>query len=181
MRVLALDSTTRVGSVALLECGDGAARVVAERAGDPSRSHAERLPADLLQLLDAHGLGIADVDLFAVTSGPGSFTGLRIGIATMQGFALARGRGLVGVSALDALAEASACLLAGETIVAAWMDAHRRDVFTRLYAHEPSRPGSRHRLTPMEEPRVDDPSATLDRWTANRWVPSLFIGGGAWL
>src|SRR5687767_12569031 len=99
MLVLALDTTTRQGSVALAR--DGGALAVA--AGDPGIAHGARLPGDLMRLLDAQRLRVADVDLFAVASGPGSFTGLRIGIATMQGLALANGKPLAGISALDAL------------------------------------------------------------------------------
>src|ERR1700675_4177840 len=99
MRVLALDTTTRAGSAALVDddC------IVEERSGDASRTHAQRLPGELVALLDANGLAWADVDLFAVGSGPGSFTGLRIGIATVQGLAFVRGRRIVGVPALEAL------------------------------------------------------------------------------
>src|SRR4051812_37344406 len=97
MRVLALDTTTRAGSVALVEDD----RVVAERAGDPARSQGQRLPGDLADL----GAPWTAIDVFAVASGPGSFTGLRIGIATMQGLALVTGGRLVGVSALEALAQ----------------------------------------------------------------------------
>ena len=79
MRVLALDTTTPAGSVALVDED----RVVDERGGDPSRTHAQRLPGDLLRVLERRGLAMSDIDLFAVASGPGSFTGLRIGIATI--------------------------------------------------------------------------------------------------
>src|SRR5215470_12434494 len=101
MRVLALDTTTRAGSVALVD-GDA---VIDERGGDASRTHAERLPAEILSILAAHHRAIADVDLFAVASGPGSFTGLRIGIATIQGLAFVSGRRIVAVPALDAIAQ----------------------------------------------------------------------------
>src|SRR5579864_442606 len=132
MRVLALDTTTRAGSAALVveEEPDGEARVADERPGDPSRSHAERLPSELSVLLDAHGLSWRDIDLFAVASGPGSFTGLRVGIATLQGLALVARRPIVGVPALVAMAH-----LAGRRI-GAWMDAHRREVFAALYEIE---------------------------------------------
>ena len=100
MRVLALDTTTREGSAALVVDD----RVVDERRGDASRSHAERLPGELLAIVDAHGLVLSDLDLFAVASGPGSFTGLRIGIATVQGLAFTTRRTIVTVSALEALA-----------------------------------------------------------------------------
>ncbi len=127
MIILALDTTTRAGSAAVLR--DGA--VVAEQIGDPERTHGERLPADLTRVLDAAGARIEDVDLFAVAAGPGSFTGLRVGIATVQGLAMARGRSIVPVSVLEALARAAAD--AGAP-VAAWMDAQRGEVFAEIYA-----------------------------------------------
>src|ERR1051325_2370918 len=99
MIILALDTSTRIGSSAVLRGDD----VLAEVPGDPLRTHAERLPADLMQVLDGGGLALGDVDVFAVATGPGSFPGLRVGIATMQGLALAASRPLVGVSVLDAL------------------------------------------------------------------------------
>lgn len=105
MRVLALDTTTRAGSVALIEND----RVVAEQSGDPTRSHAERLPTDLLNLLAANGCAMSDIDLFAVAAGPGSFTGLRIGIATIQGLAFVTGQRIVPVSILEALAQEGSC------------------------------------------------------------------------
>src|SRR3954469_13948498 len=115
MRVLALDSTTRAGSVALVD-GD---RVVTERAGDGSRKHGERLPGELADLGAAWGT----IDGFAVASGPGSFTGLRIGIATMQGLALVAGRRVVGVSALEALAQIASTQLSPGALIASWVDA----------------------------------------------------------
>src|SRR5262245_23454403 len=81
VRILSLDTTTRDGSAALVDDD----RVVEVRRGDASRSHAERLPGDLLSLVGAHGLTLGDIDVFAIAAGPGSFTGLRIGIATIQG------------------------------------------------------------------------------------------------
>src|SRR6188508_825118 len=102
MLVLALDTTTRQGSVALARDGG----TLALYAGDADVTHGVRLPGDLVRLLDAHGLRIADVELFAVAAGPGSFTGMRIGIATMQGLALANRKSLVGISAVDAIHEA---------------------------------------------------------------------------
>src|SRR6476646_5153457 len=113
MRVLALDTTTRAGSVAVVD-GD---RVLVDECGDPARSHAERLPADLLAALERAGLTIADIDLFAVASGPGSFTGLRIGIATMQGLAFVRQKRIVPVSVLFGLAIAGAVGLDEHAVV----------------------------------------------------------------
>jgi len=131
MRVLALDTTTRAGSVALVS-DHGGDRILEERAGDATRTHAQRLPSEIVALLASHELRLSDIDLFAVASGPGSFTGLRVGIATMQGFALVGRRPMVGISALAALAHAGSRDLLPNQRVGAWMDAHRRDVFAAL-------------------------------------------------
>ena len=104
----------------------------------------------------------AAIDLFAVASGPGSFTGLRIGIATIQGLALTTGRRIVAVSALEALAQSGGG--APGTFVAAWMDARRHDVFTALYRITDAPPFSPERLVEVEGPSAGDPAATLARW-----------------
>jgi tRNA threonylcarbamoyladenosine biosynthesis protein TsaB len=110
MLILSLDTTTRAGSCALLRND----RVLCEQASDPKRDQAERLPGDLAALLEREGTRLEAIDAFAVATGPGSFTGLRVGIATMQGLAMAAGKPLIGVSAFDALAR-----LAGEDIQSA--------------------------------------------------------------
>jgi len=96
MRVVALDTTTRAGSAALV-IDD---RVVDERSGDGALTHALRLPGEILTLADGNHWPLSGVDLYAVASGPGSFTGLRIGIATIQGLAFVHGRQIVAVPAL---------------------------------------------------------------------------------
>jgi tRNA threonylcarbamoyladenosine biosynthesis protein TsaB len=176
MRVLALDTSTRCGSVALVD-GD---RVIEERAGDPARGNAERLPRALLDLLAAHDLTTTAVDLFAVVSGPGSFTGLRIGIATLQGLALVHGRPMAAVSALEALGQLGSRDLAGGAVVAVWTDAMRRDVFGALYRVAPFATFDPRRLIEIDPPRVDRPEAILERWRLLAAPPpALFIGEGA--
>jgi tRNA threonylcarbamoyladenosine biosynthesis protein TsaB len=176
MRVLALDTTTRGGSVALVEDD----RVVEERAGDASRTHAERLPSEILALADAHAVALADVDLYAVASGPGSFTGLRIGIATIQGLAFVHRRRVAAISALEALAYACDAESAAGTLIAAWMDARRRDVFTAAYRVAGAAPFRAGRLEEIDGPTVGDPSATLTRWIDNLDLrPAIFVGDGA--
>jgi len=162
MLVLALDTTTRQGSVALAR--DSA--IIAAYAGDATVTHGERLPGDLLRLLEAHSLRIADVDVFAVASGPGSFTGLRIGIATMQGLALANGKSLVGISALDAWNEV---VHQSDDEVCVWMDAQRGQVFSAVY-----RGGAA-----LEPAIVDKPAAILVRWRREGRHPRVFAGDGA--
>ncbi len=130
MIVLALETATRDGSVAVTHDG----HLLAARRGDAARPHATRLPHDLLSIVSDCGLALSNVDLLAVCLGPGGFTGLRVGIAAMQGLAFATGVPIVGVSALDALGVAgAAALTSGEQIVGVWMDAARREVFAVRY------------------------------------------------
>lgn len=131
MLVLALDTTTRAGSCALMH--DGVA--VAQAASDAAASTAARLPRDLMALLGGVGVPLRDVDAFAVATGPGSFTGTRVGVATMQGLAFAADKPLVGVSGLDALARAAEAEAAtgGVARIAAWVNAWRGDVYAAVY------------------------------------------------
>lgn len=169
MLVLALDTTTRQGSVALAR--DGVA--LATYSGDGTITHAERLPGDLMRLLDAQALRLADVDLFAVASGPGSFTGLRIGIATMQGLAMAHGKSLVGISALDAIDNTVrsqlSTLSSPSSEVAAWMEAGRGQVFSAVYRNG----------NVVETALVNTPAAILGEWTREGRLPPIFAGDGA--
>src|SRR5687768_1481440 len=75
------------------------------RVGTDARTHAESLPGAALAILADHGLSIRDVDRFVVVAGPGSFTGLRVGIAAIQGFALVTDRKVAAVPTLEAMAE----------------------------------------------------------------------------
>ena len=171
MLVLAVDTTTRQGSVALARDGS----VVAFYEGDGAVTHGVRLPGDLIRFLEAHGLHIADVDLFAVASGPGSFTGMRIGIATMQGLALANGKPLIGISALDAINAAILAVnprpsaLTPRSDVAVWMDAQRGQVFSAVYSNNVVR----------EAAVADKPADILSRWNREERQPALFGGDGA--
>jgi tRNA threonylcarbamoyladenosine biosynthesis protein TsaB len=174
MRVLALDTTTRAGSVAVI---DGE-RVLFEERGDPLRSHAERLPADLIRAMAAAGLTWPAIDLFAVASGPGSFTGLRIGIATMQGLSFVAGKRIVPVSALAASCYGAAATMAPGDIVAGWLDAHRREIFSALYRVRDRPPFDLDRLEALEAPAVGLPSAIWQRWTAAT-RPAAVVGDGA--
>lgn len=137
MRILALDTSTRAGSVALAADGE----LTECRIGDAGRTHGERLPGDITALLAAHALTPADIDRYAVCSGPGSFTGLRVGLATIQALALVNRCGVVAVPTLEALARAVLWAPGGNeatTLVGAWMNAHRGEVFAALYEVSPA-------------------------------------------
>ena len=168
MLVLALDTTTSSASCAVAR----GHLVVCEQVNDAPKAHAEHLPGDLMSLLERAGIGLADIDAFAVAVGPGSFTGLRIGIATMQGLAFAEGRPLIGVSGFDALARIADEGLprrspqANAGRVATWVDAWRGEVFAALY--EDGRE--------IEAPVVSRPEVLLE---SMRGRSTLFLGDGA--
>jgi tRNA threonylcarbamoyladenosine biosynthesis protein TsaB len=124
--ILALDTTSRAGSVAVVRD----AQVLVEFAGDEAMAHGQRLPGALAEACARTGIDTGAIDLLAVAAGPGSFTGLRIGIATMQGLATALGIRIVPVSTLEATAVAAG---EGPGRVAAWIDAHRGEVFAQVF------------------------------------------------
>ena len=174
MLVISLDTTSRAGSAALAKDG----KVIDARSAPAGRTHAARLPKDMMDLLAGHGLRLTDVDVFAVASGPGSFTGLRIGIATVQGLAFAAGRPVVAVSALDALALLGASP-GDDVLVGAWIDAHRREVFSALYRCGPHVYDAAADAVIVDEPSVAGPDTILERWkplVAGRRV--RFVGDG---
>jgi tRNA threonylcarbamoyladenosine biosynthesis protein TsaB len=168
MLILALDTTTAAGSVALLRNG----LLAAQRGGNPAITHGERLPGDILSMLEELQLRPADIDLYAVAAGPGSFTGLRVGIATVQGLALVHDKRVVAVSTLDALAHACRALGLGDELIAAWVDAQRGQVFAALYGREG--------FTPLEPATALPPHETLLRWRPHVEARSIaFVGDGA--
>jgi len=122
--VLAVDTATARGSVALV---DGSSLRGEERLPDSTQPSLHLLPA-IERLLSASGVAASGVDGFAVTVGPGSFTGLRVGLSTVQGLALAAGRPCLGVGVLDILAEGT-----GQTVTFALTDAYRAEVYWAEY------------------------------------------------
>jgi tRNA threonylcarbamoyladenosine biosynthesis protein TsaB len=175
MRVLALDTTTAAGSVAIVDDD----RVLVEISGDAARSPAERLPDEVLRALAQSGIDIGAIDVYAIAAGPGTFTGLRIGIATIQGFAFATGKQVVPISALHALAVAATRQQPAARVVAAWMDAHRRDVFSALFEVTDRPPYDAGQLIELEGAAVGDPAATLQRWREQGRSPDVVVGDGA--
>src|SRR5437762_11377487 len=130
MKVLAVDTTSARESVALAV--DGA--VVGEVRLRAVDAHSRRVLPAIAFLLDAAGLPARDVEGYAVVVGPGSFTGVRVGLSTVQGLALAAGRPCLGMSTLDVLA----ATIAGEApTLVAMVDASRGDqVFAAVYDAE---------------------------------------------
>lgn len=158
MILLCLDTSTAAGSVALLRNRE----LLASATGDSAVPHARRLPGDVLHLLAGAGLPVSGVDVFAVVTGPGAFTGLRIGIASIQGLAFASGRPTVGISALDASAHAVLENDPAEGLVGVWLDAARREVFTALY--DAAIADRVVTMRALEPPAVSSAGAAIERW-----------------
>ncbi len=159
MWLLALETTTLEGSVALLRDDT----VVAVRRGDPLLSHAERVPADFSALLAQAGLAPSAIDLFAVATGPGGFTGLRIGLAAIQGLALALDRPAAGVPSLAALAWAALESDPTRPQAGTWLDASRGEVFAAAYRRADAG-GPEWPLQTLALPTAATPTATVAVW-----------------
>ena len=126
MKILAADTSTSTGAVALL---DGI-RVKAEWSLDSRVTHNRRLLGIIDRILNESGWNIGDIEGMGVTAGPGSFTGLRIGLTTIKTLAWARSIPFVAIHTLDALAEP---LSGSRNPVCALLDARKKEVFAALY------------------------------------------------
>jgi tRNA threonylcarbamoyladenosine biosynthesis protein TsaB len=161
MRILALETATLAGSAALLEGG----RVIGLCLLDVAVTHSERLMAMVDRLLDDSGWDIARVEGLAVSIGPGSFTGLRVGVATVKGLSLALGLPVAAVPTLDALAwnvpfaDAPVCPL---------LDARKGEVYLSLYRWREDRMERQWEYTALP------PRAAAERLTP----PVIVLGDG---
>lgn len=127
MKILAIDTSSASASAALCEGGS----LLGEVFVNVPQTHSETLMPAVCELLRRCGASFADIALFAVAAGPGSFTGVRIGVAAAKGMALAHGMPCVGVSALEAAAQ-NVPFFPGT--VCAVMDARRAQVYNALFS-----------------------------------------------
>ncbi len=130
MLLLGIDTSTSCGSVALVDSG----KILGEWSLNVSGTHAVRLLPGIRHLLEEAGTRIGDIDGFAVTVGPGSFTGLRIGLTTAKTLSLVTEKPLAGVPTLDVLVE-NAPFARG--LVCPVLDARKGEVFTAVYERNP--------------------------------------------
>ena len=164
MKILALDSTALTASVAITENQS----LLAEYTVFNGNTHSETLLPMVESALGALGLKVDDIDLFACSAGPGSFTGVRIGAATVKGLAFAKGKPCIGVSTLEALAYN----LVGYTgLICPVMNARRSQVYTAIFESDGS---SITRLT--EDMAL--PISELDELLAKKEQSVRFCGDG---
>ncbi|WP_448871102.1 tRNA (adenosine(37)-N6)-threonylcarbamoyltransferase complex dimerization subunit type 1 TsaB [Desulfobulbus propionicus] len=128
--ILAIETATGCGSVALTRGAGPSGRVLAEYTLQPEVTHSRRLLGSVAAMMNALSLSWSDLDGVAVSLGPGSFTGLRIGMAAAKGIALASDRPLLGVPTLDGLA---AQLTPTTLPIYLVLDARKQQVYAACY------------------------------------------------
>lgn len=126
MKILGLDTSTMMASCAVID----EERVLGEYSIDQDRGHAENLVPMIKEVMENINLNMEDIDLYAVALGPGSFTGLRIGVATMKAFAHLFNKPIIGINTIEGLAYN----LPFEDTVIPMIDARRNRVYTGIYS-----------------------------------------------
>jgi tRNA threonylcarbamoyladenosine biosynthesis protein TsaB len=166
VNILAIDTSTSLASIAVAVGNT----IAAESTFNTDRTLSARLVPEIERLLALAGLAVADIDLFAASTGPGSFTGVRGGIATVQGLAMACGKPCVGFSSLTLLAlnfpltSLPVCTL---------MDARKSEVYAALFDCSTSLPSAQISDSVMSLGRM------LDKLRARAATPVIFSGDGA--
>ncbi len=161
MRILGIDSSTPGCSVALLN-NDA---VVAEQIGDPQPSYSKYLLQMVDQVLKEGKSRLDDVDGFAVTIGPGSFTGLRIGVSLLKGFVLATEKPFVGINSLEALAST---LDSPKHPICTALDARKSEVYAAVFESQ------KDSLRSLIKESALSPQGLCEKIE----VPALFVGSG---
>jgi tRNA threonylcarbamoyladenosine biosynthesis protein TsaB len=169
MRVLAVDTSSERGSVCITDGGD----IVGEIRLASSIQYSERLFRSIEFLLQHLPFQLSDIDTFAAARGPGSFTGLRVGLAAMDAFVAAHNARGVGISTLEALAWKTGIR---DFPLAAMIDARRGDIYGAVYRRLTIH-GSHDRLVEDRPPVVLKPA----QWLASLpHEPLIFCGDGAY-
>ena len=163
MRVLSIDTATPAASAAFVDDG----RILAECLLSGQKNHSERLLQIIDKLFDWTGISREAIDCIAVSVGPGSFTGLRVGISTAQGLAFALDKPLAGVPALEVVASQTT---GGDGLVSPMIDARKQQVYACLYR----RTGGV--LEQVQHATVSDPEA----WVQGLPEPALLIGAAVY-
>ncbi len=168
MRVLAIDCSAKSVSVAIAEDG----KLISEGFLNIKLTHSETLMPIMEQVLSNARLTLEDIDAFAVTAGPGSFTGIRIGISAIKGLAFADEKPVFAFSTLEAMALSHLGLSNFSGVICGLMDARRNQFYNALFE---IKNGEIHRLT---EDRTIDADALKDELLKLN-CPVMLMGDGA--
>lgn len=166
MRVLAIDAAGKSLSLAIAEED----KLVASATLNVGLTHSQRLLPMLAAMLEAAAMQVSDMDMVAVVNGPGSFTGLRIGIATAKGLAEATGKPMLGVSTLESEAYAARGMGA---YICPVLDARRNEVYTALYDEAGVEIWPAMAIAPAEL------AARLNEFAAENAARFVFVGDAA--
>jgi tRNA threonylcarbamoyladenosine biosynthesis protein TsaB len=166
MIVLGIETATMAGSVAVVKENS----LMAELVIDSVKSHSERLLKSIDQVLEASQILVEKCDAVAVSIGPGSFTGLRIGVSTAKAIAFAIQKPIIGISTLEVL---SCNLPFACGLICPMLDARKKEVFTALYEWIDKR------LKIIASERVLPPAKMIN--TLDRSQETIFLGNGAQL
>jgi tRNA threonylcarbamoyladenosine biosynthesis protein TsaB len=167
MKILGIETATEIGGVALI---DGE-RLLAESSVDMNRAHSERLMVLVDRVFKDAGLTPEDLDGMAVSIGPGSFTGLRVGVSTVKGLATGKPVPVAAVPTLEAMAW-NVC--AGLNRICPMIDARKREVYAAVYSE-----GADGTLKSVMEEQVISPEALCERLLEPSSPPTIFLGDGA--
>lgn len=165
--ILSLETATGCGSVSLTRGGLSGFRLLAECTIQQEITHSRRLLGSVSWVLEAAGVKWIDLDAIAVSRGPGSFTGLRIGMAAAKSFAMVTSKPLIGVGTLDALALTSPM---GPGLICCLLDARKQEVYAAFY-----RLGKDGLPAQLSPPAVLPPARLLNEVAE----PVLLVGPGA--
>ncbi|MEP5105594.1 MAG: tRNA (adenosine(37)-N6)-threonylcarbamoyltransferase complex dimerization subunit type 1 TsaB [Ekhidna sp.] len=126
--ILSIETSTMVCSVALHREGE----LLANQTHQVEKSHSSLLPGIALDICEEINVGFKDLDAVAVSSGPGSYTGLRIGVSNAKGICYTLNKPLIAISSLDIMTEAVRGRFQGEHLLCPMMDARRMEVYTQI-------------------------------------------------
>lgn len=126
MRILGVDSSTKYAGVSVIEDG----KVLAQSTLQFKASHSEKLLPEIVHILDIMKIPLESIDYYAVTVGPGSFTGLRVAVSTVKGLAFVTGKRVIPVSTLEVLARSLSFV---PYQICPILDARKKEVFTALF------------------------------------------------
>ena len=161
MKILGIDSSIPQGSVALLKDH----KILFQSSLTESSKYSDRLLPLVDLVLSKTGFSLNEVDSFCITRGPGSFTGLRVGVSLIKGFVLSTEKPFVGVDTLEAVA---ACVKPTDQPICALLDARKKQVYTAFFKYRPDGPER------ISEDRAIEPEALCDEISS----PTVFAGYG---
>lgn len=163
MRILAIETSTMMGSVAIMD----ERGLIAEYRFNIKATHSERLMRTIDEVLRGSGIELKDLDGYAVSIGPGSFTGLRIGLSTVKGLAFTTNKPITAIPTLDALA----CNIPfSQYMVCPMLDARKKEVYTALF---------RFTDNGVVSKLIDDCVISPESFLKEIKEPTVFLGEGA--